>query len=78
MSLDETMTVSLQRPNDIVALHEALDQLAKLDADQARMVEMRFFGGMTVSEVAEAMSMSKRAVEAEWTAAKAWLRRELS
>jgi len=78
MSLDEARTVSLKRPDDIVALHDALEALADLDPDQARMVEMRFFGGMTVTEVAEALSMSKRAVEAEWTAAKAWLRRELS
>ena len=78
VSLDEAITLSLERPADIIALDEALDNLAQLDPFQARMVEMRFFGGMTVAEVAEAESMSKRAVEAEWTAAKAWLRRELS
>lgn len=78
ISLDEALTVSLQKPGDIVALHDALNALAEIDPNQARMVEMRFFGGMTVAEVAEALSMSKRAVEAEWTAVKAWLRRELS
>ncbi len=78
LSLDEAVTVSLQRPADIIALDEALESLAELDPEQALMVEMRFFGGMTVAEVAEAQGRSKRAVEAEWTAAKAWLRRELS
>ena len=78
LSLDEAVTVSLQRPADIIALDEALDALAALDPEQALMVEMRFFGGMTVAEVADAQGRSKRAVEAEWTAAKAWLRRELS
>ena len=78
LSLDEAITVSLPQPADIVALDDALTALAELDPSQALMVEMRFFGGMTVAEVAEAQDRSKRAVEAEWTVAKAWLRRELS
>lgn len=78
LDLDETLTLSRQRPADILALDDALATLAQLDPRQASIVEMRFFGGMQVAEVAEALSVSKRTVEAEWTAAKAWLRRELS
>jgi RNA polymerase sigma factor (sigma-70 family) len=57
---------------------EALERLAALDPRQARIVELRFFGQLNVAEVAEALGVSKRTVEADWTAAKAWLRRELA
>lgn len=63
---------------EVLALNEALDRLAELDPRQARIVELRFFAGLKVDEVAEALSVSKRTVEADWTHAKAWLRRELS
>ena len=62
---------------DLVDVHEALERLAALDIRQAQVVEMRFFGGLSVEEVAEALGVSKRTVEGEWTHAKAWLRREL-
>jgi RNA polymerase sigma-70 factor, ECF subfamily len=59
----------------VLAVDEALTELAALDARQASIVEMRFFAGMTVAEVAEHLQVSKRTVEADWTMAKAWLRR---
>ncbi len=59
----------------VLAVDEALTELAALDARQASIVEMRFFAGMTVAEVAEHLKVSKRTVEADWTMAKAWLRR---
>ena len=76
--LDENLTISTQRPEEILALDEALTKLAELDADQAKIVECRFFAGMTMAEIAEALGMSKRSVERQWTMIRAWLRRELT
>jgi RNA polymerase sigma factor (sigma-70 family) len=56
----------------------ALEKLSKLDPRQAQIVELRFFGGLPLDKVAEALGMSKRSVEREWTMIRAWLRRELS
>jgi len=78
IELDESLTVSARRDEDLLALDEALEKLAKLDPRQAKIVELRFFGGMTVEEVAEALDVSKRTVESEWTMVRAWLRRELA
>ncbi len=62
---------------DLVALDRALTGLAALDAQQARIVELRFFGGLSVEETAEALSISPATVKRHWTIAKAWLLREL-
>ena len=62
---------------DVLALHEALERLAAEDPDQARIVELRFFGGMTGAEIAEAMGVSRRTVVRELKMAQAWLLREL-
>ncbi len=62
---------------DVLALDEALTRLAALDPDQAKIVELRYFGGLTVDETAEAMSLSPATVKRHWTLARAWLRREL-
>lgn len=62
---------------DALALKDALEQLAALDPQQARIVELRYFGGLTVAEVAQVLGVSKRKVEADWTHAKAWLRAAL-
>ncbi len=62
---------------DSIALHDALEALASLDAKQAQIVELRFFGGLTVEEVAKVMVVSKRKIEGDWTHAKAWLRNQL-
>ncbi len=63
---------------DLMDLSNALEELAALDPQQASMVELRFFGGLTVDEVAEMLGVSKRKVEGEWTHAKAWLKNRLS
>ena len=63
---------------DALALDAALTKLAEVDQRQAAIVEMRYFSGLTVPEVAEALGVSVRTVEGEWTHAKAWLKRELS
>ncbi|HQU41409.1 MAG: hypothetical protein B7Z73_09235 [Planctomycetia bacterium 21-64-5] len=76
--LEETAALSPQRDEDLLAVDEALEKLAGIDERQATIVELRFFGGMTVEEVAEALGVSKRTVESEWTMVRAWLRRELA
>lgn len=77
LELREDVALASGRPEELLAVDEALERLGRLDARQARIVELRFFGGLDVAEVADALGLSKRTVEAEWTAAKAWLRREL-
>jgi RNA polymerase sigma-70 factor (ECF subfamily) len=76
-SLDDGMPLAPTRAADVLALDAALDQLARLDPRQAQIVEMRFFGGLSMEEVADALGVCKRSVESEWTMIKAWLRREL-
>jgi len=61
----------------LLALNMALERLAKLDSRQAKILELRYFAGLTVSEVAASLSLSKRTVEGDWTHAKVWLQREL-
>ena len=58
---------------DLIALDEALDDLNDIDATQAKIVEMRFFGGLTLAEIAEALKMGRRSVDRGWSAARAWL-----
>ena len=65
------------REPEILALHEALTGLERLDARQAQIVELRFFGGLSVEETAEAAGVSTATVKREWRTARAWLRREL-
>ena len=75
----DTMHVPLELGDvDAVEMHEALERLASLDPRQAQVVELRYFGGLSVDEVAETLHISKRSVEGDWTHAKAWLRAELS
>jgi len=64
--------------DELLALDQALTKLAELDERQARVVELRFFSGLEVAEVAEVLGVSKRTVEGYWTHARAWLRRELA
>ncbi len=63
---------------DVVALNDALERLATIDPAQARIVELRYFGGLTIEETAEAVGVSQTTVKSEWAIARAWLRRELS
>lgn len=63
---------------DVLAIDEALDRLAGIDPDQVRLIELRYFGGLTIEETAEVLGWSTGSVKREWTLAKAWLRRELA
>ncbi len=76
--LDEMEAPSGGQPVDMVALDDALERLAALDARQARIVELRFFGGLTVEQVAHVLEVSTRTVEKDWRRTRAWLSRELS
>ena len=66
------------RDIDLLALNEALDKLAKLDSQQSRIVELRYFGGLTVEDTAEFLGISPTTVNRRWSSARAWLRREMS
>ena len=78
VTLDEGLVAGAERSIDLVALDEALDRLAALDPEQARLVELRFFGGLTIEETADAMQISPATVKRHWTVARAWLARELA
>ncbi len=75
--IDDVMIAAQTRPGDLVALDEALDRLAQMSERQARIVECRFFAGMGVEETAEALDVSPATVKRDWTAARAWLNKEL-
>lgn len=77
IQLDEAALVSGETSTDLVALNEALLSLAKLDDRQSRVVELRFFGGLTVEETAEVLKVSEATVRRDWSLARAWLRREI-
>ncbi len=76
-SLDDIQVSIEQRAASIVDLHEALENLEKMDERQAKIVEMRFFGGLSNKDIAEALDISERTVGREWHSAKIWLYREL-
>lgn len=78
ISLDEAVSFFEQKDLELEALDEALERLAAFDPQQSRIVELRFFGGLTVEEAAEALDISETTVKREWRMAKAWLRKELS
>ena len=78
VSLDEELIVSNERTAAIVALDDALQKLAGLDERKSRLVELRFFGGLSIEETAEVLGVSPGTVMRDWTLAKAWLRREMS
>ncbi|MCA1559846.1 MAG: sigma-70 family RNA polymerase sigma factor [Acidobacteria bacterium] len=77
VTLDEALVAGGERSFDFVALDQALERLNALDPGQARLVELRFFGGLTIEETAEAMQISPATVKRHWTVARAWLAREL-
>ena len=76
--LEDTMAISHQKPVDVLALDAALLKLNALDADQSRVVELRFFGGLSVEETAEAMGVSPATVKRSWSSARAFLHREIT
>ena len=75
--LDEALNLAMTRDVDLVALDDALKDLARLDPDGSRVVEMRFFAGLTHQEIAEVMGVSTMTVRRQWTAARLWLFRRL-
>ncbi len=77
VTLSEADRVSAAPTVDLIAVNDALEELARLDPQQARVVELKFFGGLTIEEAAEAMGVSHATVEREWKVARAWLRRRL-
>lgn len=78
VSLTEAAGLPQERAVDVAALDDALKSLAQMDPQQGRIVELRFFGGMTIEETAEALHISVDMVKREWATAKAWLYREMS
>jgi RNA polymerase sigma factor (TIGR02999 family) len=78
VTLDEAMAMELGSREDIVAVDEALTALAAVDARKSKVVELRFFGGLTETEIAEALQVSPETVRRDWRLAKAWLLRFLS
>ena len=78
IALDDVVSFSAEREIDLIALDDALISLDKFDKTQAKIVEFRFFGGLTIEETAHALHSSPTTVKREWTVAKAWLKREIS
>jgi RNA polymerase sigma factor (TIGR02999 family) len=78
VSLSDADEVPVSRATDLLALDEALKTLEQLNARQSRIVELRFFGGMTPEEIAHVVDVSPRTVRRDWTIARAWLFRELN
>jgi RNA polymerase sigma factor (TIGR02999 family) len=78
VSFDEGLVVAVEPGQDLIALHDALTALAKVDARKSQVVELRFFGGLSVEETAEALHVSTDTVTRDWKVAKVWLLRELA
>ncbi|HEX4901157.1 MAG TPA: ECF-type sigma factor, partial [Pyrinomonadaceae bacterium] len=76
--LDEALIVSRERAAEVLALDDALKTLAEIDSRQSEIVELRFFGGLSIEETAEVLAVSPGTVMREWTLAKAWLRRSIT
>jgi len=77
LALNEALTVPQQRDVDVILLDDALQRLAEFDERQCRIVELRFFAGLTIEETSEALGISAATVSREWTIARLWLRREI-
>jgi RNA polymerase sigma factor (TIGR02999 family) len=77
LSLDEELIFAPERSADLVSLDCALDLLAEIDPRKAKVVEMRFFGGLGTDEIAQVLKVSPNTVMRDWNMAKAWLRREM-
>ena len=78
VSLEDAMVTSKKRDLDVVALDDALKDLAKIDARQSRVVELRYFAGLSLEEVSQVMEIAPATVQRDWTAARAWLHRQMS
>ena len=77
VSFTEALEVAESQPTDVVALNDALEALADVDERQSRVVELRFFGGLSVEETAEVLNVSRETIKRDWTFAKMWLLRHL-
>ena len=77
VSLEQAVVVSKERSSELIALDEALTRLAAFDTQQARIVELRFFGGLTLEETADLLGVSPATVKRDWNMAKAWLSRQM-
>lgn len=77
LELDEAISAQKPQNVDLIALDDALNELAQLDPQQGRIVELRFFGGLSIDETAEVVGISPTTVKREWATARAWLRREV-
>lgn len=77
LTLDDAMAQPRDQPVDLIALDDALNGLAKLDPQQSRIVELRFFGGLSIEETSQALGMSPATVKRHWTTAKIWLHNEI-
>jgi RNA polymerase sigma factor (TIGR02999 family) len=77
MTLDEGVAAAPERDVNLLALDDALKQLEAIDAEKSRIVELRFFSGLSVEETAEVMGVSPRTIDRQWQMAKAWLHREM-
>lgn len=77
VSLDEALIVSEERADEVVALDDALHDLAQFDQRKSQIVELRFFGGLSIDETAELLNVSPGTVMRDWTLAKAWLRKQI-
>jgi RNA polymerase sigma factor (TIGR02999 family) len=75
--VEEPLLLTEEQSDELLALDEALERLAEFDARQSRVVELRFFGGLTVEETAEALGTSPKTVKRDWSVARAWLHREV-
>jgi RNA polymerase sigma factor (TIGR02999 family) len=78
VTLDEGLVATEARSVDLLAVDEALNRLAEIDAGQASLVELRFFGGLTIEEAAEVLGVSPATAKRQWTVARAWLQREVT
>lgn len=78
ISLEEALVVSDERTAEVVAVDEALQRLEEFDARKSKIVELRFFAGLSIDETAEVLGVSPGTIMRDWTLAKAWLRREMS
>jgi RNA polymerase sigma factor (TIGR02999 family) len=78
ISLNDVDQFTVEQGLDLVALNEAMERLEQIDPPQSRIVELRYFSGLTIEEIAEVMGVSPATVKREWSTARAWLRRELS
>ena len=78
LSLDEVADIALEPDINLLKLDEALNELAKIDPRQSRIVELRYFGGLTIEETAEVISVSPATVKREWMMARAWLHQEIT